>query len=249
MVGVNMQVLSIVAVLLLQVFCVVHALKRGYPYHFVTIILLFPLIGPLAYLIIEMGPTLYYRHLRHFINHIRPKEDPYQQLVRLQQDVQRHPTIDNQHRLAEIYMQLGQFNEALYLLNNLLQRQFATDPYLLLDKAKALFALGEYQKAKSILEFLANENSGFQSPQGHLLFARTLSALGQTQCASREFERLESHFHGLESSYYFLQHLRKHNNYSRAQEILKNMRNRLHRLPSHYRNAEKSWLKQAEQER
>lgn len=244
-----MQVLSVLAVVLLQVFCVVHALKRGYPYHFVTIILLFPLIGPLAYLIIEMGPTLYYRHFRHLINHIRPKEDPYQQLVRLQKDVRHHPTIDNQHRLAEIYMQIGQFNEALTLLNNLLQRQFATDPYLLLDKARALFALSKYQEAKSALELLVVENPAFQSPQCQLLLARTLSALGQVQSANDEFEKLESHYHGLESSYYFLQHLKKQNNHPRAREILNNMHHRLQRIPSHYRDTEKNWLKQAQQEK
>ncbi len=242
-----MHILTIVATVLLQLFCVVHALRRGYPYHFVALILIFPLIGPMAYLIIEMGPDIYYRHIRPLTRRFKPKADPYQALAHLQMQVKNHPTIENQHQLAKIYCQIGQFNEALYLLENLLiQRAFAADPYLMLDKATAYFGLENFEKAKQVLENLKKENPQFQSPESHLLYARTLSELKMWQQADREFESLESHFHGLESSFYYLQHLRKINNQPRAHEVLNNMRNRFQRLPQHYRSAQKDWLKQAE---
>lgn len=243
-----MQILALIGILLLQIFCVVHALRRGYPYSFVGIILFFPLIGPIAYLIIEIGPDIYYLHIRRNLRKFR-KEDPYQELTRLQMQVRTTPTIENKHQLVKIYLQIGQYNEALYLLEHVLKGHFATDPFLLLDKAKALFAIDEFNDTKSVLDFLNLHNPQFQSPEAHLLHARTLSSLGDWEQASQEFERLESNFCGLEASYYYLLHLRKLNNQMRAQEVLHNMQRRLHRLPKHYHAGEKTWLMQAQQEK
>jgi hypothetical protein len=246
---VDMQYVAIAATILLQVFCVVHALRRGYPTQFVLIILVFPLIGSLAYLTIEIGPDLYHRYMRRHINKLRPKQDPFQELLALQKQVKYHPTAENQHRLSKIYQQIGHFNESISLLDNLLQQKaFSADPYLLLDKANAHFALNDFQSTKEILDVLKRENPSFQSPAGDLLYARTLSELGFVQEANIAFELLESHFHGLESSYYFLQHLRKLNNFPRAKEVLENMQNRYQRLPQHYRQAQQAWLKQAQRD-
>ncbi|MBI2792466.1 MAG: hypothetical protein HYX61_10955 [Gammaproteobacteria bacterium] len=244
-----MQYLAILATILLQVFCVVHALRRGYPTQFVIIILVFPVIGSLAYLTIEIGPDIYHRFLRRSINNLRPKQNPFQELAQLQNQVKNHPTAENQHRLSKMYQQIGHFNESIFLLDNLLQQKaFSSDPYLLLDKANAHFALNDFQSTKQILDVLKSENPTFQSPTGDLLYARTLSELGFIEEANLAFEVLERHFHGLESSYYFLQHLRKLNDHPRAKEVLQNMQNRFQRLPQHYRHAQQAWLKQAQRE-
>lgn len=247
-----MQYISFAAILSLQAIYAYQALHRGYTLPIVALIFFMPIVGPLAYMIYEHGPDAYYRLKRIYRklnNKLGAQNAPFKELIRLQQRVSLHPTIENQHRLAKIYFQIGNFNESIVLLDNVLsQKVFACDPYLLLDKAAALFAMQDFEQTKITLDILFNTNQNFQSPTAQLLLARTLSELGHWREANREFERLESRYHGLEASFYYLQHLRKLNNQSRAKEVLKFMQHRFSRLPQHHRSSQKTWLKQAQKE-
>jgi len=244
----HLIVASSLAILLLQVFCAIHAFNRGYPYNVVMLLLLFPVAGPIAYIAIEFGPDFYHNQLRRFFK--ARKANPQQELRAKQMAANEKPTIDNLHALAQCYLNLNDFQSALAVLDGLLKNQFSHDPYLLLDKAKALFGLEKYNEAKFILETLLSENKNQYSmyPQIHLLFARSLAALGEFQLANHEFERLQNYYTGLEASYYYLKHLRQHNHQARAEEVLKAMRKRLNRLPKHFQSIEQAWLKQAQKE-
>ncbi len=248
-----MQFHTLFAVLALQTYAAIHALQRGYSFPVAALIFFVPLLGPMAYFAYESGPSLYYRwqrNIRKSLAFVKFQPSPFKELAKLQRQVKYHPTIDNQHRLAKIYQQTGHFNDAIMLMDNILsQRTFAHCPYLLLDKAQIYFAMEDFDKTKMTLAFLLEKNPGVESPHAQLLLARTLSAQGEWQQANREFERLQSRYHGLEASFYFLQHLRKLDNKPRAHEVLNHMRNQFQRLPQHHRSSQKAWLKQAEKER
>lgn len=239
--------ISSLAILLLQVFCVVHALNRGYPHSFIMMILLVPFAGALVYLVMEFGPDIYHSHRRIFK---KARSNPQQELKAKRMAANDKPTIENLHALAQCYLQLSDFQSALAVLDGLLKNQFSHDPYLLLDKAKALFGLEKFNEATFILETLVNQNKNLCSmyPQAHLLYARSLAAMGETQRASFEFERLQQYYAGLEASYYYFKHLRLANNPTRAAEVLNHMRKRLNSLPKHFQSKEQAWLKQAQKE-
>ncbi|MGD9592664.1 MAG: hypothetical protein AB7V32_09110 [Candidatus Berkiella sp.] len=247
-----MQYISIAAILSLQALAAYEALHRGYSLPVVALIFFLPIIGPLAFFIYENGADFYYRmrRLAHRANRaFGTQPSPFKELAKLQQKVRIHPTIENQHRLAKIYFQIGQFHESIKLLDNVLaQSVFSNDPYLLIDKAQAYFAMHSFEEAKITLDLLRNNNPTFQCASAQLLLARTFSELGHWQLANKEFERLESQYHGLEASFYYLQHLRKLNNQPRAKEVFLHMQQRFDRLPQHYRSSQKSWLKQAQRE-
>ncbi len=235
---------SIVA---LQLLCALLALSRGYPIHLVALIFFTPILGPFAYLVYENITALRYRFQKLTKNFNKGSAD--KALAKLQHQVRYHPTIENQHQLAKHYMQMGQFNEAIKLLDNVLaQKTFRTDPHLLLDKAQAYFSMEEYESAHAQLDFLVKTNPQFHCLETQLLMARTLSALGHDIAATRAFEALESHYHGLEASFYYLKHLAKFNNKARAKEIFGRMQRRFERLPAHFRSSQKGWLKQARRE-
>lgn len=241
-----MQSIGLLIIIVMQVACVIDAIRRGYPVQFVALIMFFPLLGPIAYFLIEIVPDLYYTRVRPLFKKLTFKKDPYQEMIVLQQAVKRSPSIENRHRLALIYLQIGQCKEALDLLDSLLADHFANDPFLLFDKAQVLFEMKEYHQALFILKFLMEENPQFQISQVRLLNARTLAQLGEIQLAVAEFERLENHYSGLESSFYFLQFLKKINNYPRAIEIFRQMQQRYNRFPRHFRAEQKAWMSQAE---
>ncbi|MBS0288690.1 MAG: hypothetical protein JSS07_01470 [Proteobacteria bacterium] len=239
-----MQYFTLAALLLLQFHAATQALQRGYPLHLSALIFFIPLLGPLVFWLREI--SLLTKNYANFMRHFRSKANLLQELMTLQQQVRNYPTIENQQSLAKLYQSMGKLKEALFLLENLLiHKSFATDPFILLEKAKVHFALSEFVKTKETLDFLLCANPRFRCLKVDLLYARTLSELGAWQQANQEFEILQIQFHGLEASYYYLQHLQKMNN-PLAFEILSMMRYRFARLPQHYRSSQKTWLKQAE---
>jgi hypothetical protein len=235
----------IAVLLLLQFFCAIDALERGYSYLFVMFVVLFPFMGAFTYFCIEIIPEFYACYLRHYFQYTLTKieEDPYVTLAKLQQLVVKQPTIDNQHQLAKQYLEVGQAQHALTLLDKILESPFLNCPFILADKAQALFALSQFQEAKFILEFVLNEQ---KTMTAKLLYARTLANIGEWQNAVREFEALEQSFCGLEASFYFYHHLLEMNQHSRAKQVLHHMQNRYRRLPSHFQIREKMWLNQAQ---
>lgn len=236
------------AILLVQIFCVIHALHQGYPHSFVMMVLLVPLVGAIGYLIVEFGPAIYYSHVRKALKKIR-QTNPQFELQKKHQAALIKPTVENCHNLAKCYLRLHDYDQALMLLDSLLKNQFSHDPYLLLDKAKALFGLLKFNEAKFVLAELLNQSTGHSIyAEAHLLYARSLAALGEIQTANQEFERLQNYYTGLEASYYYLKHLRQLNHETRAEEVLRHMRKRLNRLPKHFQQKEQSWLKQAQKE-
>lgn len=235
-------------ILLVQTGCVIHALHRGYSHSFVMLVLLVPLVGAIGYLIVEFAPRLYEAHVRKTLMHFQ-RPNPYQLLQAKLHAANEKPTIENKHALAKAYLELHEHEQALQLLDSLLKNQFSHDPFLLQDKAKALFGLEKFHEAKFVLEILFKHRSIHSSDaEGHLLYARTLAALGEFQQANYEFERLHHYYTGLAASYYYLRHLRQLNHETRAEEVLRHMQKRLKRLPKHYRGKESAWLKQAQKE-
>lgn len=236
----HLMTIASLIILLVQILCVIHALHQGYSYTFVMMVLLVPLVGAIGYLIIEFGPRVHYLPRKH---------NPSLELIARQQAAKEKPTIENFHDLARCYLSLEDYEQALRVLDSLLINHFSQDPYLLLDKAKALFGLEKFNEAKFILEIVLNQVRGHSTyAKAHLLFARSLAALGEFQLANREFEKLQNYDGGLEASYYYLKHLRQFNEKTRAEEVLHHMRKRLNRLPKHFQSKEQPWLKQAQKE-
>lgn len=126
----------LVLVALLQIVACLHAVNRGYHYHFVALILIAPVVGACIYFWMIYSPFL----LPHIESKIRSykqkKKDPYVEIARLFAEVQSYPTVDNSHRLAQLYIQIGELEAAMSLLDKLLRGHFAACPQLLAEKEK-----------------------------------------------------------------------------------------------------------------
>ena len=185
----------------LQLAVAVHALKTGRAAYWVFIVAFVPLIGVLAYLIVEILPELSQgRAGRRVRSDMKRLVDPGREYRRLALEVERAPTVENRKRLADECLRLGRTGEAAALYEAALTGVHATDPALLFGLARSVFDV-DSARTQRALDSLREANPDWQSADAHLLYARSLEAQRRTAEALTEYEALIAYFPGQEARY------------------------------------------------
>lgn len=88
---------------------------------------------------------------------------------------------------------------------------------------------------------------GFRSHDRHLLYARSLEALGSIPQALEEYQALAPSFPGEEARWRYAQLLKQNGQNGQARQVLEEILLRTKRAPKYYRRKEQEWVKRAEQ--
>jgi len=119
---------------------------------------------------------------------------------------------------------------------------FATEPTLLLLKARLQFEKERTDEAVQTLELLQEHNPDFRSAEGHLLYARALEAQGKIDDAVREYSAVSGYFPGVEARYRLALCLVAAGKTSASRTELESILNDAKLAPSHFRKSQKPWL-------
>ena len=185
----------------LQLAVAVHALKTGRPVYWIFIVAFLPLIGILAYLIVEILPGLSQgRTARRVQSDVKRLVDPGRAYRHLAREVEAAPTVENRKRLAEECLRLGRTSEAAALYEGALTGIHATDPALMFGLARAVFDTAP-ARTQRILDELREENPDWENAEAHLLYARSLETQDRTAEALLEYEAVAAYYPGQEARY------------------------------------------------
>jgi hypothetical protein len=233
-------------VILIQIGFAVHAVRTGRPLYWVFIIMMAPLLGCAIYFFAEVMPGIAAsRAAQRTAGEVTRLIDPDRELRRLTDALEVADTIDNKRALAEEYVRRGDFAAALPLYERALQGIHQHDPVLLMGLARTLFASGEFTGARQTLDRLKEHNPSFESPEGHLLYARSLEGEGRTQEALAEYGALARYFPGEEAKCRYALLLQKTGATDQAREIFRSVTRSIERGPTHYRRAQREWAETA----
>jgi hypothetical protein len=174
--------------------------------------------------------------------------DPDRDLRRASAEVQISGNVDARRRLAEELLDRGQHEEAAAVCEGGLKGVFEHDPTLLLCLARALFAKPDHASARAALERLIQNNPDFKSTDAHLLYARTLDAMGALEDAEREYAALAPAYPGAEARLRYAVLLKRRGKLEEAQRVLKDLLDGAKLGPAHYRRAQAQWLDRARRE-
>lgn len=191
-----MPVLSL-ALLALDAFCIIHAAKTGRFWPWAMVVLFLPMIGALAYVVMELLPD--WRHSRsgqRAIAGVGRALDPDRRLRELQDHFEASDTLGNRVDLARETAATGRFDEAIALWDGVLVHPLGHEAKFHQDRAEALLGAGRPGEAIQALERLRREWPDHQSQEGHLLYARALAAAGRTGEAEVEYRALTDYFAG-----------------------------------------------------
>ena len=161
-----------------------------------------PLIGGLAYFVIELLPEFSGSITgQRAVRSVKQTLNPGAGLRQHEAAWNQSPNVDNSRRYAEALMDAGKPAEAEDIINQALKGLFATEPTLLLLKARLQFENERTDETVQTLETLQEHNPDFRSADGHLLYARALEAEGQIDEAIKEYSAVSGYYPGVEARY------------------------------------------------
>ncbi len=202
-----------------------------------------PLIGGIAYLVIEVLPEFSVsitgqRAVRGVKKTLNPGGDLRQHEAAWNQS----PNVDNSRRYAEALLDTGKTTEAGEIVQQGLKGLFVTEPTLLLLKARIEFEQERLFEVINTLELLQAQNPDFRSPEGHLLYARALESENRTDEAIKEYSAVSSYFPGVEARYHLAVCMRNAGKHSAANAEFESILNDAKLAPGHFRKSQKPWL-------
>jgi hypothetical protein len=238
----DMPLISIM-IWIMQLALVIHVLKTGRSRYWIIVLILMPLIGGLAYFLIELLPQFSasitgQRAVRNIKQTLNPGADLRQHEAAWKQS----PNVDNSRRYAEALLDSGDADKAEDIINQALKGLFATEPTLLLLKARLQFDKERTAEAVKTLELLQDQNPDFRSAEGHLLYARALEAEQRIDDAVREYSAVSGYFPGVEARYRLALCLETAGKAKAANSEFESIMNDAKLAPPHFRKSQKTWL-------
>lgn len=228
------------AELLLQAFCIRHAMMSGK--NDWIYILLIPGVGPLAYIVMELVPSMAQtRRGQRVVGDVKTILDPDREYRERKAQVEMTGTPAAKAALAEECMLKGMHDDAIALYRSALEGQFSDDPNLLLALAKALIEKGDFAECQSALDQLKAKNPSFASQDGHLIYARALEGQGKNAEATAEYEAVSGYFAGFEAKVRYGLFLQKLGQVGKANALLQGVVTTYKQLPRHAQDLNRDW--------
>lgn len=181
---------------LVDLLCIIHIYKTGRPYYWYLIVVGFPVLGALAYLLFEVVPSTDGRRLaKRVIRKIDLSADLKERIL----EAERCGSVANRIALAEELVNTGQFDTAINLYQGCLTGLHQDDPEILFGLATACFHKGAAAEAVSWLDRVIAIEPWFRSGDAKLMRAQALANDGRIQDALAQFESIVEHYPGEEA--------------------------------------------------
>lgn len=231
-----------------QIGFIIHAARTGRPYYWLMIILFIPVMGVVAYVIVELLPSAARAPTTsRAMDKAKRLVDPEGDYRALADKLDLTPTIENRKALAQECLKLGKLEEAEALYRGSLVGVHATDPDLMLGVAQVQFAQNDPAACLETLAAIRAANPGFQNADAHMLFARSHEALAMNDEALNEYEALSHYFGGEEPRIRRALLLKKIGAADSARQAFAEVKRSVERAPSFYRRNQREWYRVAQQ--
>ena len=234
---------------LLQLILIVHVIKTGRNTIWVFVLLFAPVVGGLAYLIVELLPEfMNSRGARRAKRNIAKAINPNRDLKEASQILAVADTVQNSMILANQHLERSEFQEAEELFTRSLRGVHVDDPDILLGLAKAQFGLRKFGDVVATLDRLKTTNPKSRSADGHLLYARAHEELGHVSQAKTEYEALAKYYPGPEPRCRLALILKSQGDVEGARELFRHVVNESEVSGRHYNTLHKEWVALARRE-
>lgn len=236
-------------VLLLDISLIYHASRTGRLQPWAFIILMVPLIGALAYIVVELVPEWFSSpEARQARQRVANRLDPEKRYRELCDRLVATDTITNRAALAEECVKIGRFAEAERHYDHILKLPMGHDPAYAFGKAQAEFSANRASDALATLDDLQKQWPDYDSADAHLLYARALAEVGRVDEALEEFHAVSAYFPGAEARVRYGMLLQLVGRSAEARVVFNELLIQMRRAPKYLRKAQAEWLSIAEKQ-
>lgn len=233
--------------IIIQVILIIHVIKTGRNQIWIWVLALLSVPGAIAYIVVELLPdVLRSRTAQRTARGLKKAMDPTADLRRYENEARVTGNVASRQRYAEELTRQGRYDDAIAQFREALTGLYAHDPNLMLGMARAQFGKGDATAARTTLDELIRQNPDFRSPEGHLLYARSLESEGNIEKAIEEYRVLAGSYPGAEAAVRFAQLLKAQGRSDESRQVARDLLEQARIAPAHYRRAQKSWLDAAE---
>lgn len=229
--------IAYVAILALQVYCIVDVIRRGRSSLWIMALVFLPVASALAYFFVEILPGLQgNRHVRGARQKLVEKLDPERELRAAQQALDVADTMANRLRVADALTALGRHSEALPLY----QRGAGPRPDFRTGEklARSLFLNDKPGEALTVVDALPKVMGQSDSDRAALLRARILEDLGRNDQAIEHYAEVVERVPGDEARCRYAALLLKVGRKEEARRLLEDVEHRMKYLDRHTRMSE-----------
>jgi hypothetical protein len=231
--------IAYVAILALQVYCIVDVIRRGRSSLWIMALIFLPVASAVAYFIVEILPGLQgNRHVRVARQKVIEKLDPERELRSAQQALDVADTMANRLRVADALTALGRHSEALpfYQRGAGPRPDFRTGEKL----ARSLFLNDKPEEALSMVDSLPKVTAQSERDRATLLRARILEELGRNDEALEAYGDVVERVPGDEARCRYAALLLKVGRKEDARRLLEDVEHRMKYLDRNARMTEAS---------
>ena len=216
-----------------------HLLKSGRPYWWLWLIFGFPVVGLLAYIFLEVRPSVG----RWDFQGLLWKWKASNERVRIRRDqLADANTVRNRLALADELHNAGLFDDECEVLSEGLRGVFKDDATLRMPLAQAHLDAGRAGEAAEILATTVPERSSDSQFQLSLLQARVAAGLGNTADAEQQYGQLIIRQRSEGPRYYYAELLLHQGSHDEALAILRDIQHRYRRGTPVWRHQERKWF-------
>jgi hypothetical protein len=223
-----------------QLALIVHVFKTGRPYWWFFVLLSAPVIGGIAYLIIEIAPEL---RGPPSVGGPRGSWKPRSWRIRdLRAELEETDTVKLRLGLAAELLAAGQVDEARKSAEECLQGVFRDDPHTLAAAARYRLEAGKGTEALQAIEKINTRADRMLAQEVALLRGRALLLTGKHAEAQQALRAIADSYIGEEPRYFLAVSLQKSGSPGEAREIWSDIRKRFRRAGRSWRRSEKRWF-------
>ncbi|HEX8309450.1 MAG TPA: tetratricopeptide repeat protein [Allosphingosinicella sp.] len=186
--------------ILAQILCVVHLIRNRRNNLWLWAIVLLPIAGSAAYVVVEILPGLFQRREVRAVQAAAVRRlDPERQLRAAREAVDVADTAANRTALGDALAEAGNWGEAVRHYREAVSKTPGKDRAARLRLARACLESGGSAEASRLLEALPQSASQSENDRAALLLARSLEELGETDRAIALYSELGERMPGAEA--------------------------------------------------
>lgn len=206
-------------VIALQGFCIYHVIKNNNQYYWIFLILFIPAIGSLIYIITQVYNK---RDADKITNEITSIINPTKKIKDLEKQLEFSESYQNRVNLADAYLEVGDYKNAINYYKEALDGNFQNDFYVIKNMIEAFYKMEDY---KSVLEYAKGikDHKEFAKTRAQFIYGLALEKEGNLDEAEANLKCIDVRFSFYNERLVYAKFLISRNKTEAAKEILESI--------------------------